>query len=378
MKQKCPIILFAFLGMLLFGCSEIQKATDLITNPSAREIYQRNFKDRPGLFAQWKKQMQFGLEDSIFIALPYTETGKFFPHTFPIYSYTVELKNGQQLYVKMSMDSTDTEVFIDLYKKQNDSTRIFKKVKSSESGEHSFQKEIEESGTYKILVQPEILANTPFQLEIYRKPVYFFPVADGGNPDIHSYWGASREGGARSHEGIDIFAPRGTPVLATTKGRVGSTGNRGLGGKQVWIRDRERNQSLYYAHLDSIDISEGSAVFPGDTIGFVGNTGNARTTAPHLHFGIYKGFGGAINPLYFVLKTKAPEEFTKNVDFAPLWLVNSGSNLRSGPSTNYEILNQTSSQDTLRFLGKTKEWVHARKNNKAYFIYESLVSKLEK
>ncbi len=74
-------------------------------------------------------------------------------------------------------------------------------------------------------------------------------------------------------------------VLAN--GRIGFTGEKGLGGKQVWLRDTKRGQSLYYAHLDSIAKTSGS-VKTGDTLGFVGNTGNARTTPPHLHFGIYK------------------------------------------------------------------------------------------
>ena len=186
-----------------------------------------------------------------------------------------------------------------------------------------------------------------------------------------------REGGARTHEGIDIFAPRGTPVLAATEGRIGFTGNRGLGGKQVWLRDRKRRQSLYYAHLDSIAIAERTLVAPGDTLGFVGNTGNAITTPPHLHFGIYKGFSGAIDPLHFIEKTKDPREGTKNADFTRLLKVRSLSNLRSGPSTDYKIIGKANAQDTLEFLGKTGNWVHAQKDGTAFFIAESLVAPLE-
>lgn len=58
------------------------------------------------------------------------------------------------------------------------------------------------------------------------------------------------------------------------------------GGKVVWMRDEARGMSLYYAHLDSQHVAAGAYVRPGDTLGFVGKTGNARTTPPHLHFGI--------------------------------------------------------------------------------------------
>nr|WP_262902899.1 M23 family metallopeptidase [Salegentibacter lacus] len=85
-----------------------------------------------------------------------------------------------------------------------------------------------------------------------KNPAYLFPVSEGINANVQSYWGANRDGGARSHEGIDIFAKRGTPVVAATNGSIGYKGEKGLGGKQVWLRDRKRNQSLYYAHLDSI------------------------------------------------------------------------------------------------------------------------------
>ena len=375
MEQRFLILIACLI--LLVGCSEIRQVTDIVTNPSARTIYGREFKDRPALFAEWERQEQLGMQDSVFISLPYTETGRFFTNSFPVYSYTAELQRGQVLYVDLSVDSLYTNFFLDLYRIKQDSIRELEKIKSADYGLGSLHQEIEESGLYVILVQPEISANTPFQLQIYRKPVYVFPVAGKQNADIHSPWGTVRDGGARTHEGIDIFAPRGTPVLATTEGRIGFTGNRGLGGKQVWLRDRKRGQSLYYAHLDSIAIAGRTLVAPGDTLGFVGNTGNARTTPPHLHFGIYKGFGGAIDPLHFIEKTKEPQEGTKNADFKRLLEVRSLSNLRSGPSTDYKILRKANAQDTLEFLGKTGNWIHARKDGSAFFIAESLVTPLE-
>jgi hypothetical protein len=68
----------------------------------------------------------------------------------------------------------------------------------------------------------------------------------------------------------------------------------------VWQLDRDRGQSLYYAHLDSQVVVPRQVVEAGDTVGFVGNTGNARTTPPHLHFGIYRRGLGALDPWPFV------------------------------------------------------------------------------
>ncbi|MEN4918027.1 M23 family metallopeptidase [Achromobacter spanius] len=121
-------------------------------------------------------------------------------------------------------------------------------------------------------------------------------------------WGAARAGG-RQHEGIDIFAARGTPVLSTTEGVVTRIGGNTLGGQVVWVMGPGR-QMHYYAHLDGYaDIRRGQLVMPGDVLGFVGNTGNAAGTPPHLHYGIYAA-GGALNPypLLVAPKPAAPEQ----------------------------------------------------------------------
>jgi len=106
-------------------------------------------------------------------------------------------------------------------------------------------------------------------------------------------WGAARSNGRR-HEGIDIFAPKGTAVVSTTRGIVTRVGTNRLGGQVVFVLGPgfERH---YYAHLDRFGtFREGDVVQAGDVLGYVGNTGNARGTPPHLHYGIYRG--GARNP----------------------------------------------------------------------------------
>lgn len=128
-----------------------------------------------------------------------------------------------------------------------------------------------------------------------RLPV---PVKGINRNELRDTWGAARSQG-RNHEGIDIMAERGTKVYSATEGLVADLRNNNLGGKIIWIIGPAGSWH-YYAHLDDhkCGLNVGDYVRKGDLIGYVGNTGNARATAPHLHYGIYlNGKGrGAVNP----------------------------------------------------------------------------------
>lgn len=105
--------------------------------------------------------------------------------------------------------------------------------------------------------------------------------------DLYDSWGQDRDGGRRKHRGIDIFAAKGTPVVACANGIVTFIGEQPKGGLCVWLTT-ETGASFYYAHLDrwASGLYEGMEVESGDLLGYVGNTGNAKTTPPHLHFGV--------------------------------------------------------------------------------------------
>jgi murein DD-endopeptidase MepM/ murein hydrolase activator NlpD len=113
---------------------------------------------------------------------------------------------------------------------------------------------------------------------------------------IGDSWHAPRSGG-RLHEGQDIFAKRGTAVRAAAEGYVVRVGESPLGGNTVWVAGAG-GRSYYYAHLDSYaeGIAVGEYVTTDSVLGYVGTTGNAAGTSPHLHFGVYAG-GGALDPL---------------------------------------------------------------------------------
>lgn len=128
------------------------------------------------------------------------------------------------------------------------------------------------------------------------------PVAGVKPSGLRDTWGGAR-GEGRRHEGIDIFAKRGTPVLSSTEGVVVRVGTNRLGGQVVWVLG-PGGQRHYYAHLERYgDVHAGMRVAPGKVLGYVGTTGNAAGTPPHLHYGIYET-GGAINPYPFLRPEK--------------------------------------------------------------------------
>ena len=123
---------------------------------------------------------------------------------------------------------------------------------------------------------------------------FVFPVTDPHT--FSSTFGAPRSGG-RSHEGADIFAPRGTPVVASENGIVANVGNGTLGGIKLWVYGESGTQ-YYYAHMTAYapGIVEGTPVEAGEVVGYVGTTGNAVGTPPHLHYEIHPGGGDAMDP----------------------------------------------------------------------------------
>lgn len=120
--------------------------------------------------------------------------------------------------------------------------------------------------------------------------------------NLSDTWGAARSQG-RTHEGIDIFAARGTPIQATTAGIVSKVGENTLGGRVVVIVG-PGGAGHHYAHLEEYaDIAPNDWVDAGDIIGYVGDSGNAKGTPPHVHYGIYIQ-GNAVNPYPLLQKSE--------------------------------------------------------------------------
>jgi murein DD-endopeptidase MepM/ murein hydrolase activator NlpD len=147
---------------------------------------------------------------------------------------------------------------------------------------------------------------------------YVFPVfGDAGFGDT---WGAPRATTGR-HQGTDIFAPLGAPILAVADGTLFSVGWNRIGGWRLWLRDRQGNQ-FYYAHLAAfaLGVRDGLEVRAGQVIAFNGNTGDAQGTPFHLHFEIHPvgllplGYeGGAVNPYGYLLAWRRLEDVSFSV-----------------------------------------------------------------
>lgn len=151
---------------------------------------------------------------------------------------------------------------------------------------------------------------------------YVFPVwgpasfsDDFGAPRATTVW----------HHGNDIFAPLGAPVLAVSDGTLFLVGWNDVGGHRLWLRDRQGNE-YYYAHLSAYSplAVDGAQVEAGDVLGFVGASGDAVGTPPHLHFEIHPagllglGYDGVVNPYTYLVAWYARRDATSIASQAPL------------------------------------------------------------
>ena len=213
-------------------------------------------------------------------------------------SYRLKYEENAKLTFKISSKGKENNgVYVDVFENNPNKNR----VKNLYVKDTIFVYENNNTQNLILRIQPQLLVNQYVTLEIIENPKLAFPVKNGANKDIQSYWGVAREGGFRKHEGVDIFNKKGTPILAVEDGTIARVETTNLGGKVVWQRLGMFGQSIYYAHLDSQAVSVGQTVKKGDIVGFMGNTGNAKTTPSHLHFGIYTG-SGAIDPILYILK----------------------------------------------------------------------------
>lgn len=127
---------------------------------------------------------------------------------------------------------------------------------------------------------------TPEDIEYLRARRLVIPVAGIAPSRIRDTFDEGRDGGARRHHAVDILAPRGTPVLAADDGIVLRLSTSALGGITIYATDPDERVVYYYAHLDAYrsGLAQGALLSKGDTIGYVGTTGNAPKNVPHLHF----------------------------------------------------------------------------------------------
>jgi murein DD-endopeptidase MepM/ murein hydrolase activator NlpD len=297
-------------------------------------------------------------------------------------AWKVPLRRGDRLIVsaEVAMDPLG-RLFVDLFSAPRDTTETYERVASAPDRGTSIDVEIRRDGDYVLRAQPELLRGGRIVVTITTGPTLAFPVAGRDARIARSLFGAPRDAGRRSHHGVDLFAPKGTPVIAAAPGIVRRVGETDLGGNVIWLLDTRREQSLYYAHLDRQLVSTGEIVQVGDTLGLVGNTGNARSTPPHLHFGIYRRGQGPVDPLPFIdTRRGTPLEISADTSLfgTRVRIARARVVLRTSPSANGDSSRTVARAAVLTVLGGAGDWLRVRlPGGEAGFVTATAVQRME-
>jgi murein DD-endopeptidase MepM/ murein hydrolase activator NlpD len=305
--MKISVLMPSLLCIILLASCKTGPV-NLFKTASPYELYQRKLVtaglDKTAMGMAWINAGRESLTKAVTIKVPYREQGYFSAERVPAAAFRFNGVRGQK--ININLDKTPAAgfmVYMDLWQLQPGNSP--KLIISADTISSTLSTDIDENADYLLRLQPELLKSGSYTLEILSGPSLSFPVKSTGRRRIESMYGVGRDANTRKHEGIDIFGPRLTPVVASADGVVTRVGENNLGGLVVFMRPDSKNYTLYYAHLDKQLATEGQQVKTGDTLGLMGNTGNARTTPPHLHFGIYTS-SGAIDPLPFV-DTDSPQ-----------------------------------------------------------------------
>lgn len=275
---------------------------NLLRPSSPHQQYERKLVNaglnQSAMGSGWVSKANNLLKNASGIKIPYKETGYFAADKFDGASFKFRLERGQMFTAKLTKQSVNSfSIYMDIWEQNDDGE--FKLLAFADSIGSNLQIEAKRSGDYLLRLQPELLASGSYTLELTIGPSLAYPLKAVNRKQIQSFFGVGRDNNSRRHEGIDIFSAFRTPVIAVSEGTVTGVNENNLGGKVVWFRPKGKDYTLYYAHLDEQLVTPGQEVMIGDTLGLMGNTGNAKTTPPHLHFGVYTS-GGAIDPLPFI------------------------------------------------------------------------------
>jgi murein DD-endopeptidase MepM/ murein hydrolase activator NlpD len=299
------------------------------------EILRQAGADGAALGRDWLAAGESVLQTALPVDPPFRETGWFDPSRADAIGYRFDVPRGQRVEIQVDLEADGPQrLFVDLFRLADDGLEPPVHVASGAGEERRVELQVVDDSSYLLRVQPELLRGGRFTVTIRNLAFLRFPVVGRTSSAILSAFGVDRDGGRRLHRGVDIFAPRGTPVIAGADGVAVWVGESGRGGKVVWL-ELDGGHNLYYAHLDAQAVEEGQAVRAGDVVGWVGNTGNARTTPPHLHFGVYLDVRDAVDPYPFVHEVDStPADIVAATATLGAWArtTHGELDLRSGPA----------------------------------------------
>ena len=304
-------VLIIFLTILFYSCKT--SGPGLFRKKSPHDQYSERITNAglktSALGGLWFRVAEQSIASPLTVIVPYKERGYFSADQPSASGLRFSALRGQKIMIAIERNpTTNFTLYLDLWKFSETKTQL-EPVASADTSTYLIQHEVEENSDYILRLQPELLSSGEYTLSVIISPSLAYPIKATGKNHIRSFWGADRDGGTRRHEGIDLFAKFRTPVIAAAIGTITRVDETQIGGKVVWLRPLDKDYTLYYAHLDSQLVKNGQLVQTGDTIGLMGNTGNAQTTSPHLHFGVYTN-SGPVDPLHFVIPVENPEKIT--------------------------------------------------------------------
>lgn len=280
-----------------------------------------------------------------------------FPDAAYAVAYRMTLRRGDVLRVRIDDVEGGGPLVADVF--QPMAGGLFRPVHSHPRGTGELHFEAFSSGEYVVRLQPEPGSRGLYGITVEGPPPLPFPVAGADLGAVGSWFGDPRDAGARGHEGIDIFAPRGTAVVAVVSGRVVQARSTPVGGRIVWLEDVDSELTFYYAHLDEYLVREGAWVQAGDIIGTVGNTGNARGVRPHLHFGVYRPGRVPLDPAPLMVRLALDADaFNADPGLLGRWARVNGDRvrLRSAPGPGGAILAELTPATPFLVLGGIADW----------------------
>ncbi len=342
MVKKLHPFFFFFVLTLLGACDSWESVPEDYKPENAYESYLSGLKssgiDKTTLGKMWISSAEAALDSPVRIPLPYSEITYLRKDQPSSIGFIFNAIRGQKIEVDISgLEEDSSLLFVDVFRVPSDSLGSLVKVASADSSFHDLVFEPKRESEYVLRIIPEILGGGKIEITIKSVPLLAFPVSGKDKWAIQSRFGAPREGGRRTHHGVDIFAKRHTPIIAPVNGYVTRVDTARLGGRVIWLRDWKRGNNLYFAHLEDQRVKEGKYVQRGDTIGTVGNTGNARTTPPHLHFGIYSR--GPVDPFPYIVPGDTIPDRLRQTDLVGQWArVEQKVSLRSAYGTKFEIV----------------------------------------
>lgn len=288
----------AVVGGLLLGSSSVPPSragsASAMTDRPAPRLESRLVADAG---EEWLEATRAALDDALEVQVPFAAPAELSQETAAV-AFAFDALAGQTLEIAVERaprTPADTPIYVEVFRVVDVLGQALRqRLSALRPSESSFTTRLPSDGTYHVLMQTNAEGEGRYTLTAELGAALPFPVVGADADAIRSPFGASRESGQRHHEGVDIFVQRLTPVLAVASGRAMPRQD-SLGGNTVWLNTP--GTSYYYAHLDRVAVRDGQRVKPGDVLGYVGNTGNARDTPSHLHFGVYRWGRDPIDPL---------------------------------------------------------------------------------